>query len=235
MTLLIRNGIAACYCAEGDAPLPCLRNAARRRNAVLHTSICTPRPERHREVVVIRHARHSRRAGKRTGTDMAQKTMNDLLMMTMQDVYYAERQILKALPKLAKASQNEELKNALMHHREETQGQVERLQKAFDALGKRARGQTCEAINGLIEEGEEIVEEVQEGAVRDAGILACAQAVEHYEMARYGTIIAWAKAVGANDVVKLMQETLEEEKKADSTLNQLATRTLNQQAVKQAA
>ena len=166
---------------------------------------------------------------------MAQKTMNDLLLMTMQDVYYAERQILKALPKLAKASESEELKNALMHHREETQGQVERLQKAFDALGKRARGQTCEAINGLIEEGDEIVEEVQEGAVRDAGILACAQAVEHYEMARYGTIIAWAKAVGANDVVKLMQETLEEEKKADSTLNQLATRTLNQEAVKQAA
>ena len=166
---------------------------------------------------------------------MAQKTMNDLLLMTMQDVYYAERQILKALPKLAKASGNEELKNALMHHREETQGQVERLQKAFEALGKRARGQTCEAINGLIEEGDEIVEEVQEGPVRDAGILACAQAVEHYEMARYGTIIAWAKAVGANDVVKLMEETLEEEKKADSTLNQLATRSLNQQAVRQAA
>jgi ferritin-like metal-binding protein YciE len=213
----------------------CLRNAARLRNAVLHTSICTARAERHREVAVIRDARHSGRVSKRTGTAMAQKTMNDLLLTMMQDVYYAERQILKALPKLAKASENEELKNALMHHREETQGQVERLQKAFEALGKRARGQTCEAINGLIEEGEEIVEEVQEGAVRDAGIVASAQAVEHYEMARYGTIIAWAKAVGANDVVKLMQETLEEEKKADTTLNQLATRTLNQQAVRQAA
>ena len=82
---------------------------------------------------------------------MATKTMNDLLMATMQDVYYAERQILKALPKLAKASENEELKNALMHHREETEGQVERLQRAFDALGKRARGKTCEAINGLVE------------------------------------------------------------------------------------
>lgn len=166
---------------------------------------------------------------------MAQKTMNDLLLMTMQDVYYAERQILKALPKLAKASDSEQLRDALMHHREETQGQVERLQKAFDALGKRARGQTCEAINGLIEEGDEIVEDVQAGPVRDAGILACAQAVEHYEMARYGTIIAWAQAIGANDVVKLMQETLEEEKKADSTLNQLAMRGLNEQAVKQAA
>jgi len=163
------------------------------------------------------------------------KTMNDLLINVMQDVYYAERQILKALPKLAKATENEELKNALMHHREETQGQVERLQKAFEALGKRARGQTCEAINGLIEEGDEVVEEFPEGVIRDAGILACAQAVEHYEMARYGTIVAWAKAVGADDVAQLMHETLEEEKNTDSLLNQLAKKTINRQAVKQAA
>ena len=166
---------------------------------------------------------------------MSMKTMNDLLITFMQDVYYAERQILKALPKMAKASENEELKQALMHHREETQGQVERLERAFEALGKRARGQTCEAIKGLIEEGDEIVEEFEAGTVRDAGILACAQAVEHYEMARYGTIIAWAKAVGADDVARLMQATLDEEKKADTTLNQLAQRRINQQAVKQAA
>jgi len=166
---------------------------------------------------------------------MSMKTMNDLLITFMQDVYYAERQILKALPKMAKASENEELKQALMHHREETQGQVERLEGAFEALGKRARGQTCEAIKGLIEEGDEIVEEFEAGTVRDAGILACAQAVEHYEMARYGTIIAWAKAVGADDVARLMQATLDEEKKADTTLNQLAQRRINQQAVKQAA
>ncbi|HME22643.1 MAG TPA: ferritin-like domain-containing protein [Acetobacteraceae bacterium] len=165
----------------------------------------------------------------------ATTTMNDLLITFMQDIYYAERQILKALPKMAKASENEELKNALMHHREETQGQIERLQKAFEALGKRARGQTCEAINGLIEEGDEIVEEFKAGSVRDAGILACAQAVEHYEMARYGTIVAWAKAVGADDVARLMQATLDEEKKADTTLNQLAQRRINQQAVRQAA
>ncbi len=163
------------------------------------------------------------------------KTMKDLLLTFMQDVYYAERQILKALPKMAKASGSEELKNALLHHREETQGQVDRLQKAFEALGKRARGITCEAINGLIEEGEEVIEDFPEGHVRDAGIVACAQAVEHYEMARYGTIVAWAKAVGAEDVARLMQETLEEEKKADTTLNQLARREINQQAVRQAA
>jgi ferritin-like metal-binding protein YciE len=163
------------------------------------------------------------------------KTMKDLLLTFLQDVYYAERQILKALPKMAKASGSEELKNALLHHREETQGQVDRLQKAFEALGKRARGITCEAINGLIEEGEEVIEEFPEGHVRDAGIVACAQAVEHYEMARYGTIVAWAKAVGADDVARLMQETLEEEKKADTTLNQLARREINQQAVREAA
>ncbi len=167
---------------------------------------------------------------------MATKTtMNDLLLSFMQDIYYAERQILKALPKLAKATENDELKLALLHHREETQGQVERLQKAFESLGKRARGVTCEAINGLIEEGDEVVEEFPQGLVRDAGIVACAQAVEHYEMARYGTIVEWAKAVGADDVARLMQETLEEEKKADATLNQLARQRINQQAVKQAA
>jgi ferritin-like metal-binding protein YciE len=163
------------------------------------------------------------------------KTLNDLMLAFMQDIYYAERQILKALPKMAKAAQNEDLKQALMHHREETQGQVDRLQKAFDALGKRARAQTCEAINGLIEEGDEVIEEFQEGTVRDAGILANAQAVEHYEMARYGTIVAWAKTCGQDAVAQLMQETLEEEKKADTLLNGLAKKNINQQAMKQAA
>jgi len=163
------------------------------------------------------------------------KTLNDLMLTFMQDVYYAERQILKALPKMVKAAQNEELKQALLHHREETQGQVERLQKAFEALGKRAQGKTCEAINGIIEEGEEGVEELPEGVLRDAAIVANAQAVEHYEMARYGTIIAWAKSCGAQEVAQLMHETLEEEKNADKLLNGLAKKGINQQAVKQAA
>lgn len=165
---------------------------------------------------------------------MATKTMHDLLLSYMQDIYYAERQILKTLPKLAKATANEELKQALMHHREETQGQVERLQKAFESLGKRAHAQTCEAINGIIEEGDEIVEAFEQGAVRDAGILASAQAVEHYEMARYGTIIAWATLMGQDEVARLMQETLREEKNADSTLNQLARKVVNQQAAQAA-
>jgi len=163
------------------------------------------------------------------------KTLNDLILNFMQDIYYAERQILKALPKMAKAAQSDDLKQALMHHREETEGQIERLQKAFDTLGKRARARTCEAINGLIEEGEEVIEEFAEGTVRDAGILANAQAVEHYEMARYGTVIEWAKTCGHDEVAKLMQETLEEEKKADTLLNGLARKGINQQAMKQAA
>lgn len=163
------------------------------------------------------------------------KGFNELMLSFMQDVYYAERQILKALPKMARAAQNEKLKEALNHHREETQMQVERLQKAFEALGKRARGQTCEAINGIIEEGEEIVEEFSAGDVRDAGIIAAAQAVEHYEMARYGTIVAWAKACGQKEVAQLMQETLNEEKKADTLLNELANKQVNQSAVKLAA
>ena len=163
------------------------------------------------------------------------KTLNDLLLTMMQDVYYAERQILKALPKMAKATESEELKQALMHHREETEGQVERLQKAFEALGKRARGKTCEVIDALVEEGEEVIEEFPAGIVRDAGILAGAQAVEHYEMARYGTMVAWAKVCGADQVAKLLHETLEEEKKADSLLNELAKKSINQEAMSQAA
>jgi len=166
---------------------------------------------------------------------MATKTMNDLLLSVMQDGYYAERQILKTLPKLAKATDSDELKQALLHHREETEGQVERLQKAFEALGKRARGVTCEAINGLIEEGDEVVEEFPQGVVRDAGILACAQAVEHYEMARYGTIVMWAKALGEDQVAQLMQATLDEEKNADATLSKLASQRIVQKAIKEAA
>jgi ferritin-like metal-binding protein YciE len=165
----------------------------------------------------------------------AVKSGGELILTFMQDVYYAERQILKALPKMAKAARNQQLKDAFMQHREETQGQVERLQRAFEALGKRARGQTCEAINGLIEETEEIIEEFPEGDVRDAGLIACAQAVEHYEMARYGALIAWAKAAGQQEVVQLMEETLAEEKKTDTLLNEMANKNVNQAAFKKVA
>jgi ferritin-like metal-binding protein YciE len=163
------------------------------------------------------------------------KGPDELILSFVQDIYYAERQILKALPKMVKAASSSELKDAFVHHREETQVQVERLQKVFETLGKRARGVTCEAINGLIEEGEEVIEEFAEGIVRDAGLAACAQAIEHYEMARYGSLIAWAKASGRTEIVSLMEETLAEEKKTDALLNQLANESINPQAFKQAA
>lgn len=158
------------------------------------------------------------------------KTMNDLFLSFLQDIYYAERQILKALPKMAKAAQSEALKQALTAHREETQHHVERLQQVFEGLGKRARGQTCEALNGIVEEGEEVIEEFAAGPVRDAGILANAQAVEHYEMARYGTMAAWARVCGMADAAKLLEATLAEEKKADEKLNQIAEKSVNEEA-----
>jgi ferritin-like metal-binding protein YciE len=156
--------------------------------------------------------------------------MNDLFLHFLQDVYYAERQILKALPKMASAAQSEKLKQAFAHHREETQGQVDRLQQVFEQLGKRARGTTCEAIQGLIEESEDVIHEFEAGPVRDAGLVACAQAVEHYEMARYGALIAWAKTAGHTDAVRLLEETLAQEKKADELLTQVAAAELNPKA-----
>jgi ferritin-like metal-binding protein YciE len=162
------------------------------------------------------------------------KTMNDLCLAFLQDIYYAERQILKALPKMAKQAQNEKLKQGLMQHLEETEHQVERLQQVFEQLGKRARGKTCEAINGILEEGDEAIGEFEKGPVLDAAIAANAQAVEHYEMARYGSLIAWFKAAGMDDSVALLEQTLAEEKKADQLLNEVATQDLNKQAAQTA-
>jgi ferritin-like metal-binding protein YciE len=159
------------------------------------------------------------------------QTMNDLFLHFLKDVYYAERQVSKALPKMAKAAQAPELRQAFTHHREETQHHIERLQKVFEALGKRAQGVTCEAINGIIEEGEELLEEAKEPSpVRDAGLIACAQAIEHYEITRYGSLLAWAKLAGQKDVVTLLQETLAEEQKTDTLLNELANEQINQLA-----
>jgi ferritin-like metal-binding protein YciE len=166
---------------------------------------------------------------------MALQTLQDLTLHFLKDVYYAERQILRALPKMAKAAQSEALKQGFTHHREETQGQVERLDKVFEIMGKRAQGATCEAIKGLIEEGEELVEATEAGPVRDAGLIACAQAIEHYEMARYGALIAWCKQAGLNDAVKLLEEILAQEKEADNLLNELAAQEINQKAGTKAA
>ena len=159
------------------------------------------------------------------------ETMNDLFLHFLKDVYYAERQVSKALPKMAKAAHSPHLREAFTAHREETQHHIERLQKVFEIMGKRPQTVTCEAINGLIEECEEVLEEAkQPSAVRDAGLIACGQAVEHYEMARYGSLLAWAKLDGQAEIASLLEQTLAEEKKADTLLNRLATQEVNKAA-----
>ncbi|AQZ53178.1 ferritin-like domain-containing protein [Martelella mediterranea] len=159
-----------------------------------------------------------------------QKTLDDLFLDTLKDIYFAERQILKALPKMARAASSEDLAEAFRNHKEETEGQVERLQQVFEILGKPARGKTCEAIQGIIAEGEEIIEEFKGAPALDAGLISSAQAVEHYEMARYGTLLAWARQLGKKDVVKLLEETFEQESKADLELSKLAEKSVNASA-----
>jgi ferritin-like metal-binding protein YciE len=161
---------------------------------------------------------------------MPEKKLNDLFLDTLKDIYFAERQILKALPKLAKAAQSEELRNAFMTHRDETEGHVQRLEEVFEIMGTRAQAKTCEAIKGILEEGEEIMEQYSGSEALDAGLLASAQAVEHYEMTRYGTLKNWAGQLGMEDAVRLLDETLQEEKKTDALLSELAESKINLQA-----
>lgn len=159
-----------------------------------------------------------------------QKGLNELFHDTLRDVYYAEKQILRALPKMARAVNSDELRQAMETHREETQGQVERLERVFEIIEKRASGKTCPAIQGLVEEGQEIIEEFKDSEALDAGVLAAAQAVEHYEIARYGALRTWAQQLGMEDAAQLLEETLEEEKKTDELLTQLAESSVNQLA-----
>jgi len=165
---------------------------------------------------------------------MATKTLDDLFYETLKDIYYAERQILKALPKMARAAQDAKLKTAFQDHKEETEGQIERLKQVFELIGKRARGKTCDAIEGIISEGEEIMEEFKDTPALDAGLLAAAQAVEHYEISRYGTLRSWAQQLGLKDAVKLLEETLAEESKTDEKLTGLAKTAVNSAAQKAA-
>jgi ferritin-like metal-binding protein YciE len=150
------------------------------------------------------------------------KTLDDLFLDTLKDIYFAEKQILKALPKMARAAQSEEGKAGFLQHRDETQAQIERLEQVFELVGKPARGKTCEAIQGIIAEGEEIMEEFKGAPALDAGLISSAQAVEHYEIARYGTLIAWANQLGLKDAVPLLKASLAEEEATDRKLTQLA-------------
>jgi ferritin-like metal-binding protein YciE len=158
------------------------------------------------------------------------KKLDELFHDTLKDIYFAEKKILSTLPKMAKAAQNEELKAAFEKHRGETEGQVERLEQVFAIIEKKPQGKTCAAIVGITDEGAEIMEEYKGSPALDAGLLAAAQAVEHYEISRYGTLKAWAQELGLDDAAELLQETLDEKEATDEALTEIAKSAINQQA-----
>ena len=158
------------------------------------------------------------------------KTLDELFHDTLKDIYFAEKKILSTLPKMAKAAQSDELKAAFEKHYTETEGQIDRLEKVFAVIEKKPQAKTCAAINGITEEGAEVMEEYKGSPALDAGLLAAAQAVEHYEISRYGTLIAWAEELGLDDAVSLLEETLEEEEATDEALTEIAQTAINQQA-----
>lgn len=166
---------------------------------------------------------------------MADKTLDTLFQDTLKDIYYAERKILKSLPKMQRAAQSPELKAAFEKHIGQTEGQIERLQQVFDIIGKPARGKTCDAIEGILAEGDEIAEEYKGTAALDAGLLAAAQAVEHYEITRYGTLKRWATVLGLDDAAALLDETLQEESQTDTDLTAIADAAINAEAMQAAA
>jgi ferritin-like metal-binding protein YciE len=158
------------------------------------------------------------------------KTLHDPFHATLKDIYFAEKKILGALSKMAKAAQEQELKDAFLKHEKETQEHVARLERVFGEIDQPVRGKSCEAILGITKEGEEIMKEYKGMPALDAGLLAAAQAVEHYEIARYGTLKTWAAELGLRQAVKLLETTLAEERKTDETLTELAQREVNQHA-----
>ena len=158
------------------------------------------------------------------------KDLNDLFLDTLKDVYFAENKILKTLPKMAKAAQSKDLKAAFVKHEKETRGHVKRLQGVFKILGKPVHAKTCDAINGITDEGAEIMTEYKGMPALDAGLLAAAQAVEHYEMSRYGTLRTWAQELGMPDAVALLDATVKEEKSTDAALTVLAKSVVNIEA-----
>jgi ferritin-like metal-binding protein YciE len=158
------------------------------------------------------------------------KNLEDLFLDGVKDIYFAEKKILIALPKMAKAAQSEDAKQAFKIHETETEKHVERLERVFEILDEKAAGKKCPAIMGLIEEGEEIIEEYKDMPSIDAGLIAAAQSVEHYEISRYGTLRTWAKELGLSEAVDLLDQTLAEEKATDETLTRLAESATNQKA-----
>jgi len=162
-------------------------------------------------------------------------SLHDAFIDELRDTYDAERQLTKALPKLAKAATSPKLRNAFETHLAETQGQIERLEQVFESLDEKARGKHCDGIEGIIEEGKSIMEEDFDDTTMDACLIAAGQRAEHYEMAAYGTLVAWARAMGHTDAANLLQQTLDEEKAADKKLSGLAEGGINQNAADAAA
>ena len=152
----------------------------------------------------------------------AEKTRSDLFLAHLKDIYYAEKKIYRTLPTMVKAANDAELKKAFTTHREETQGQIERLEQVFEMIGKRPQAKPCEAINGIVAEGEETIEEFGESPAIDTGLVAAGQAVEHYDMARYGALAGWAMQLGLKDAAALLNQTLQEEMNAEKLLTQIA-------------
>src|SRR5687767_7917436 len=163
------------------------------------------------------------------------KQLDDLFEEALKDIYFTEKKILVALPKMAKAAQNPDLQAAFVKHEAETEEQVSRLEKVFKLLGKDAKGKNCPAIVGIIEEGQEIMKEYKGSPALDAGLLSAAQSVEHYEICRYGTLSTWADELGMQDAVELFEATLAEEKNTDAALTKLAEAVVNQEAQREAA
>ena len=159
-----------------------------------------------------------------------EKTLNDLFLEVLKDTYHAEKQILRALPRMAKAAESNKLREAFETHRKETEGQVERVEQVFEMIGKPARTKTCQAILGIIEEGKEVMSDFAKTEALDAGLIAAAQAVEHYEISRYGTLRTWANQLGLRDAARLLEETLKEEKRTDELLTKLAEAAANPKA-----
>jgi ferritin-like metal-binding protein YciE len=161
---------------------------------------------------------------------MSIKTMDDLFIDALKDIYYAEKQILKALPGMVKKASAKRLKEALETHRHETEGHVDRLEKVFKLFNVDPRGKKCEAIEGIIAEAKEHMDDIKDEAILDAGMIGSAQSVEHYEITRYGTLIAWAKQLGRDDVIELLEANLKQEKNADRLLTEIAETAVNQKA-----
>ena len=158
------------------------------------------------------------------------KKLDDLFHDTLKDIYFAEKKILSTLPKMAKAAQSKELKAAFEKHHGETEGQIERLEEVFALIEKKPQGKTCAAIVGITEEGAEIMTEYKGAPALDAGLLAAAQAVEHYEITRYGTLVAWAKQLGREDCAGVLHQILDQEKSTDQKLNRIAESKINTKA-----